>query len=154
MFPVCTKESSFKAAKRGNRIAGIAVDAEALIKSLQPYTHTDSAEHWLAILDKLANINKHRRLLLTALSGFSISGLLEGLEAITNGSGIATTSDIIHNTEGAKILSAKQVKMQGDFLAFVAFNEGAVKDMEVGLVVETYIGLVTTALEAFGHFFV
>jgi hypothetical protein len=45
------------------------------------------------------------------------------------------------------------VKMQGDLVAFVAFKEGAVKDMEIGLLAETYIGIVSDAISQFEQFF-
>jgi hypothetical protein len=44
--------------------------------------------------------------------------------------------------------------MQGDFVPFVAFNEGTVKGMEVGLMAETYIGIVAQALGSFDRFFI
>jgi hypothetical protein len=61
-FPVCLTEASFKEAKRGNRLAGICEEAETFVQTLQPYTYFYPAQHWLAIMDELTNINKHRRL--------------------------------------------------------------------------------------------
>lgn len=151
MFPVCHTLADFKEAKRRDQLTGIVAGSEALIESLQPYTHTQPAEHWLAILNELANINKHRRLLLATLSGFSVSGLMEDLNKLADSTAV---SGVIHETANRGILTAEQVQMQDDFLAFVAFNEGAVKNMEVGLAVETHIGIVTSAIQPFEHFFI
>lgn len=152
MFPVCLSCESLEDAKRGKRLQGIVDRSEALIDELQPCAYVQPAQHWLAILDDLCNINKHRRLLLAALSGFSMSGLMADLDRMTTCKE-AEFSHVIHDTQRAKIFTAEQVKMQGDTIAFVAFNERAVKEMEVGILAETYIGVVRDALAPFGQFF-
>jgi hypothetical protein len=146
-FPVCAVESSFQDAKRGRRLHGITAEAETFVVSLQPYTAINPSEHWLYILDHLANINKHRRLLIATLGGFSALSLFEQLAKGAGWTGVA------HNANPGNVFTAEQVNMQGDVIPFVAFNEGAVKDMEVGLVTQTYIGLVTQVVEQFDRFF-
>ncbi|HEU5458651.1 MAG TPA: hypothetical protein VFU68_08530 [Terracidiphilus sp.] len=150
MFPSCLTERSFKDALRGRRLKGITYGAKALVQSLQPYTHTNPAEHWLAILDELSNINKHRKLFLTSLSSFSVSGLLDQLNRLSDTEFIG----VIHETTSGGVFTAEQVNMQGDLMAFIAFDEGTVKGMDVGILVENYIGLTSTAIEAFEQFFV
>jgi len=150
-FPVCLTPSAFKDAKRGDRLKGIPAEAETLVESLQPYTHSDPSDHWLAILDELTNINKHRRIFVATLSGFSMSGMLAELDKIVEWGDPNTMID--HRKTG-NILTAEQVQMQDDFVPFVAFDEGAVKGMEIGLLAETYIGIVAQALDGFERFFV
>jgi hypothetical protein len=54
---------------KGRRLAGIAADAAAIIKDLQPYNAGDRGEEAILwILDELCNINKHRRILTTQIA--------------------------------------------------------------------------------------
>jgi hypothetical protein len=107
MFPVCLTERGFKEAKRGDRLKDIAAGAETLVKGLQPYTHTQPTEHWLAILDNLANINKHRGILLASISAFSMSGLMAELERMVT-SGDLNVADATQDAKSGNVLPLKK----------------------------------------------
>ena len=72
-FPIAlTSEVYRKELKRG-RLEGVHPEAIASIDALQPFLLSDQSRRdgaQLAILEELANINKHRRVLLTGLGGF------------------------------------------------------------------------------------
>lgn len=61
-FPRVMKESDWSSA-RNQRLAGVADEWASAIKELQPFRRPERPElHWLAILDHVNNINKHRTL--------------------------------------------------------------------------------------------
>lgn len=69
-FPISLKLKDYKdQVNRLNRLSGVDPAACALIDKLQPFHHpeTERAKSPLVVLDKLTNINKHRRVLLTHL---------------------------------------------------------------------------------------
>ena len=69
MFPICLSEKDFTQQLARHRLQGIQQEAIDLIKNCQPFLLSKPEESPLAILDKLANINKHRRVLFTNLVG-------------------------------------------------------------------------------------
>jgi hypothetical protein len=64
-FPIAMTQKAYKEKMKANYLEGVDSKAEAIIYSLQPLTALDPGTHPLVILDKLANINKHRRVILT-----------------------------------------------------------------------------------------
>jgi hypothetical protein len=87
--------------------------------------------------------------LVSTLSGFSMKGVLDYVE-----SGVDWMNQgIVHNANGGNVFTAEQMDMQGDLVPYVAFDEGTVETMEVGLVMQTYIGLVTETIQQFERFF-
>jgi hypothetical protein len=65
-FPVCRSESTYKWLTPGRHLKFVRKEAHAFIESLQPYRHVDGPKaHLLALLDRLANDDKHRELLAT-----------------------------------------------------------------------------------------
>ena len=67
-FPVCETRNNFQTAKGSHTLDGIPVAAQTEIESLQPFNLGSaymSSELW--ILNRLTNISKHRRILVTAL---------------------------------------------------------------------------------------
>jgi hypothetical protein len=78
-FPVCETPGAFKNTKR-KRLSGLSEDAIAEIEALQPYVERERLrDHPFWILDKLCNINKHRRILLTRLRA-GMAGKRAGLD--------------------------------------------------------------------------
>lgn len=69
MFPICSKPKSFKDALDRKRLEFLPGDAVSLIKEMQPFNAPNPESHSLAVLEELVNLNKHRRIVLTALSG-------------------------------------------------------------------------------------
>ena len=66
-FPIFRYQSGFDARGKG-RIALLAQPAQAIVEALQPYQAGDAAvSHWLWLLEKLQNIDKHRTLLLVPI---------------------------------------------------------------------------------------
>ncbi len=69
MFPICLSEQDFTQQIARHRLEGIQQEAIDLIKDCQPFLLNHPNDSPLAILDKLANINKHRRVIFTNLVG-------------------------------------------------------------------------------------
>jgi hypothetical protein len=64
-FPVAVSEKTYKEKLKQHYLDGVSPKAESVIKSLQPFNVASPERHPLTILDKLTNINKHRRVILT-----------------------------------------------------------------------------------------
>jgi hypothetical protein len=135
MFPICTSLDAFHNEISRGRLDGVATAALAEIQGLQPYHmgQDAAASHVLAVLDSFCNINKHRRILLTALAThFSRTEIVSS----TLGRSIQTTlTPRYHDTElfasHAVTEGRETMEMQGDAFFFVTFNEGAAKDIEI-----------------------
>ena len=134
MFPICTTLDAFNNQINRGRLDGVTPDALAVIQAMQPYhMGQDAISHVLAVLDSFCNINKHRRILLTALAThFSRTEIVSS----TVGRSIQTTlSPRYHNAEifasHAITEGGEEMEMQGDAVFFVTFNEGAAKDIEI-----------------------
>jgi hypothetical protein len=153
MFPVCLDLKSFQDAQRAGRLQGIDDPAAvALIDAFQPYRDGQPDATSLAILDKLTNINKHRRLILSELSSFSKNDLFKNWDAWVK-SGSVDLTTLAHDTGIGKVFTSEQMKVQGDLIPFIAFNEGAVKDMEVGFALEAFVNYLSILVDRFEVFF-
>ena len=152
MFPVCLAPDSFKSAESGGRLQGVDPAAIALIKSIQPYHDGQPHTTSLAVLDELTNINKHRRLLLTEFSTLSFSEMSDTLDNWLK-AGSPDLSTLAHNTGFDRVVTAEQMKMKGDLIPFVAFNEGAVTGMGVEFALEGLVGYVSSVVDGFKVFF-
>jgi len=64
-FPIALTIKSYKDKLRAHYLDGVGSEAVAVIESLQPYHSVQPDLNPLAVMDKLANINKHRRVILT-----------------------------------------------------------------------------------------
>jgi hypothetical protein len=62
MFPICSSAASFAEQLKRGRLNGVALQAQSVIESLQPF---GNADHPLLVLDILNNTDKHRSLNLT-----------------------------------------------------------------------------------------
>lgn len=66
-FPVAHTLDAYEEEINRGRLKGVDPAAVALIQSVQPYHLSVPGDTFLSVLNKLTNINKHRRLLLTTL---------------------------------------------------------------------------------------
>ena len=70
MFPICTTPEAFDQQLARHRLDGVAIDAIAEIKALQPYRcGQDAGESVLAVIDNLCNVDQHRRVIMTMFRG-------------------------------------------------------------------------------------
>jgi hypothetical protein len=155
MFPVCNSSDIFKDALRSKRLLGVAPEALAIVESLQPYQsgEMDAAGIPLSVLDSLTNINKHQRLPLTIIRTFPASELITlriGNEEWGQLSPTAVQSD---SNFGQRVTSA-EVQAKGGMAAYIGFNEGAAKGLEIATVVNVLIEFVASdVLPHFDKFF-
>jgi hypothetical protein len=152
MFPVAFKLKSFQDAVSAGRLQGVNPAAIALIESIQPYHDGQPDATSIAVLNELTNINKHRRLLLTDFSTISLRETTDKMAAwLSVGSPDLTT--LAHNAGIGRVVTAEQMNMQGDLIPLVAFNEGAVKEMDVCFALEGLMAYVSAAVDCFTIFF-
>jgi hypothetical protein len=152
MFPICTTPEAF----RGQL-------AIAEIEALQPcHDGQDTKGNVLAMIDDLCNVNKHRRILTTILYG-----------------GQAPSDLVTHETDGEMFanVSFESILKQGteigpfpmvdgpdgrfpkvdapvNFVAFIAFDDGAAQNVEVGYTLSIFMGYVMQILRNFEKFFI
>ncbi len=72
-FPIAIDTKAYKDKLRAHYLDGVDPKAIALIESLQPYHSAQPTSSPLAVIDKLANINKHRRVVLTNFASTNIA---------------------------------------------------------------------------------
>ena len=162
MFPVCaTLEAFNNQVTKQRRLDGVAPDAVAEIKSLQPYHDgQDFGKNVLWVIDDFCNINKRRRLLVINFT----SGMGDIETKIVDGQ-LFIHVDFSTLKRNAKIgpfpivngPSGRGVKVDVNpkIVAFIAFNEGATQNMEVSLVLNGLLNYVSlTVLPRFERFFV
>jgi hypothetical protein len=153
MFPICVTPEGFKKALKGKRLEGIDSAAADLIGSFQPYhsgTQWDAEAMPLAALDNLVNINKHRRVLLTVIR--SVPGNKLNWFKIGNTEwGVLSEKG---STQFAIKLAPGELQAHVDMAAFIAFNEGAAKGMEISMIMTTLIDYIANEVIAkFEQFF-
>jgi hypothetical protein len=120
MFPIALTESAFKDdVKKRHRLDGVDPAAIAVIESLQPYhLPEDQRERSpLAVVDELANINKHRRILLTAFGAQVMEEEALSFPAIRVAFSVGPQPD--------------QMSVQARMAYFIVFQDGALKNIEV-----------------------
>ena len=149
MFPICLVLKSFQDAQGAGRLQGVDPAAVALIESIQPYHDGQPKATSLAVLDELTNINKHRHLLLTEFGTLSMSEMMDTFDKWLK-AGSPDLTALAHDTGFDRIVTAEQMKMQGDLIPFIAFNEGGVTGMDVGFFLEGLVGYVSAVVENFG----
>jgi hypothetical protein len=159
MFPICSTLDKFKDAAFGRkRLNGVPDIAKTVIECLQPYNRGDFEKSVLWVLDDLCNINKHRRVPLTRWSG----GIApDGTETKTIDGQSFIHTDLAAIADNTKIgpfpMIDGRVKMPMNLniVAFIAFDEGPAKGMEITTVMRgmlEYIHL--SVLPLFNEFFV
>ena len=72
-FPIAVDKKAYKDKLRAHYLDGVDPGAIAVIESLQPYHSAQPLSDPLAAMDKLTNINKHRRILLTQFVSSNIA---------------------------------------------------------------------------------
>ncbi len=72
-FPVALDKKAYKDKSKAHYLDNVDPRAIALIENLQPYHSAQPTSDPLAVIDKLANINKHRRVVLTNLSSINLA---------------------------------------------------------------------------------
>ena len=154
MFPICDRPKSLKDAIRRGQLSGIPAEAATIIESLQPYQlGQDWQKASLWVLNEFANINKHRRLLITMLRGgtgeFEFTRIADGLVAR---GGFPSFNE---NTKiGPFVVSENKLQMKGQIIACVTFDEGAAKGMEICTCLNTLLREVfSNVLPRFEKFF-
>ncbi|MFZ0339056.1 MAG: hypothetical protein WAL45_13555 [Terracidiphilus sp.] len=133
-FPICRSEKEFMTELGRNRMAGVNPDVIAEVARLQPYFDgADVDKSFLWTLHHFANINKHRRILLTRLKtmpippGFVTSQDAQGLvHAMVN----PPPTNIDTKVGPVPIVDGK-VQMNPAFIGYVIFDEGPPKGYEV-----------------------
>jgi hypothetical protein len=103
-------------------------------------------------LDELTNINKHRRLLLTDYSTLSLSEMSDSLDKWLK-AGNPDLTALLHDAGIGRVVTAEQMNMQGDLIPFVAFNEGAVKEMDIRFMLDGMVNYVSAVVNNFEVFF-
>jgi len=159
MFPICSTLDRFNdAAFRRGRLGGVPDVAKTVIECLQPYNRGDFEKSILWVLDDLCNINKHRRVPLTRLDG--------GIAPDGTETKIIDGQRFIHTDLAAVAGNAKigpfpmidgKVKMPVNLniIAFIAFDEGPAKGMEITTVMRGMLEYVhLSVLPLFNEFFI
>jgi hypothetical protein len=131
MFPICDRPKGFKDAIRRGQLIGIPAEATTIIESLQPYKlgkDWEKASLW--VLNEFANVNKHRRLLVTVLRGgtgnFEFTKLGNDIWARGRFPAFQENTKI-----GPFIPSQSKMQMKGQIVACITFDEGAAKGIEI-----------------------
>ena len=130
-FPICRTVNDFESQVGRGRLQGVTGRACALIENLQPYKSGQPFDsHPLGLLSGLANIDKHRMVLLTTVLAPNLQYNIAGL-----GSGSFFGS--VHR-DGAELLGVNpnqpiaDLEMQITSSVLVAFSEPAlVADADV-----------------------
>jgi hypothetical protein len=127
-FPICTKRSYFNDPKKAGLLRGIDPAAVAEIEALQPY-HAPGGfhEHPLFALNKLTNINKHRRVLLAAFHPFLMSDPTHA--NVPNYTGFRLRTPLADQQAQAAI-SRAEAKVEPYGVVFIVFNEADIKRVE------------------------
>jgi hypothetical protein len=159
MFPICSSAELFEDQIRRHRLDGVPQDAIAEIKSLQPYhLGQDLNKGILWVLDELTNINKHRRILLTNLMAGHAQRenvvMKDGQLWYHAGPGPTPTFDSKTQFGPFPIIDGK-LHVDTQFIAVIAFDEGAAKGMEVCLCMNEWASyILKILLPPFEKFFV
>jgi hypothetical protein len=154
-FPVCdSSRTTFDAAAK-SRLKGVSPSAIVLIESLQPYHfgEIDKNNSIIFILDELANINKHRNILLARKRAVPLDQM-----AVIDASGETIRFDVRlapdDQTVSRLLTEAIQMQMNKKVSVFVAFDERPVKGLEVSALLTSLINqMETEILPLFGEFF-
>jgi hypothetical protein len=135
MFPICSTVEFFEEQIRRHRLDGVSPDAIAEIKSVQPYhLGQDFNKSILWALDELANINKHRRILLTNLMATTVARenfvIQDGQLWVHHAPGPVQVFDSNTQFGPFPIIDGK-VHVDTQIAAAIAFDEGPAKGIEV-----------------------
>lgn len=129
-FPICEASDDFKSQLRRHRLDGISPDAVTEIEGLQSYQPGNRGSYnLLLVLDKLCNINKHRRLILTA--GEPVGIVTNAVNAPGSCAPWFLPVGDLATDVGFSEAFKPQMKMKGISIHCVTFQESAVCGEEV-----------------------
>ena len=152
-FPVCKGLASFKKAKK-QRLRGVHSDAITIIESLQPYHFGQGNEiqSVIFVLDKLANIHKHRTILMAQERHAPVEMI-----RVVDPAGNVGFDSLLGMDEKAiarYIKVAFEMKVNPQMAIFVQFGEYPAKGMEViSVVSDLYDGVALDIIPRFNRFF-
>lgn len=152
-FPVCKTPSTFREAQK-RRLRGVHPDAIATIESLQHYHfgQGNESDSLVFVLDKLANINKHRTILMARERHAPVEMI-----RVTDSSGTGFDPRLASDSQATArfIKTAFEKKMNLQMAVFVEFGEYPAKDLEVvSVVASLYEGVALDIVPRFNRFFV
>lgn len=135
MFPICDTRQGYREQVAKRRILGAVSEAAALIDGAQPYHRREAGRdhtlHPLWVLNALENIDKHRRLTLTATVGLTRRG--DDTRYLVDGNVTAVVPHPETFRDGAVVASFpaptdtnRKVRVQGQITAAVVFDERSV----------------------------
>ena len=153
-FPVCKSPDTFKDAKR-RRLAGIHPDAITIIESLQPYHFGQGNEiqSVVFVLDKLANIQKHRTILI-AQERHAPTEIINVVDSSGNVLGFDPLRAVDTKATAKFIKTAIEAKMNAQMAVYVVFGEEPAKGMEViSVVAGLYETVALEIIPRFNRFF-
>ena len=122
MFPVAMTKGSFQSAMVRGRLEHIDVNAVTLIEKHQPFNSPEPETHPLAVLDELTNINKHRRVIITAVVGSFQRPPIDIPHMFSTLGRSSSEGVLLHETP---------------VWTYAIFKEGAVKEVAITAVLET-----------------
>jgi hypothetical protein len=129
MFPISLKPKSYEHAVQNlKRLDGIDEKAIAHIDALQPFQMEDPEDSPLYILDVLTNINKHRRVLLTNLTGIgAVDPHLFPFMPVT----IIARDD-----------ASGEIMKETPMSVYVAMQDGPAKGVEITVTLNSIVGYI------------
>jgi len=153
-FPICSSADAFESELRRHRLDGISPEALAEIKRLQPYKASQGKVSPIVIVNDLANVNKHRRMLLTLLSVLAAETEFTSALGKQVQSFFPLGDSKTHIGIGPPMHIAKKVHMQSNVAYAVIFDEGIVKGHEVSQCLGVLIDIIGNgAIAKFEKFF-
>ena len=133
MFPICDSLEAFEQQVKRGRLDGIAPEAIAEIKALQPYHYGLKKEKApIRVLDTFTNINKHRRILLTVLAAHHAHTEFTGSQ--TGHTIQSSLTPRYNNAEiaiGPEPILGDELEVQGNVILLITFNEPPAEGHEV-----------------------
>jgi hypothetical protein len=132
-FPICDSVEAFGDQLRRHRLDGVAPEAIAEIKGLQPYHHGQDVEKApIRVLETFTNINKHRRILVTVLAAHHAR-----TEFIGTKTGHSVQSSLTPRYHNAEIAISPEpvfgdvMEVKGKAFFFITFNEQPAEGHEI-----------------------
>ena len=135
-FPVAVTPENYRGQLTRGLLNGVSPQAAAIIEQLQPYNVGTNAESSLIyVLNKFANINKHRRILLTRLRTTLAPPDLQ----IVDGQPFAMLNPPTANRNARfgpfEVINGK-FQVNTKVVAFIVFDEAPAQDFEIYSLVE------------------
>lgn len=156
MFPICNSIEAFEGQLKRGRLDGVAPEAIAEIKGLQPYHHgQDKEKAPIRVLETFTNINKHRRILVTVLAAHYAR-----TEFIGTQTGHSVQSSLTPRYHDAEIAISPEpvlgdmMEVKGKAFFFITFNERPAEGHEIsGLLFQLWHFVNESVVPKFERFF-